>query len=112
MPFATSPDAQAVSAWPGRGSSAGADADAGDADGAGAGAPIGGASTGGGVTDWALAVAPKTAATPTAIQVTKPTRSKPAQLITGRIRRNTVSDQPVREIGRVILRPDSPRGAS
>jgi hypothetical protein len=103
MPFATSPDAHAVSAWPGRGSSGAA---------AGAGAPMGGDSTGGGVTDWALAVAPKTAATPKAIQVTKPTRSKPAQLNTGRIRRNTLSDQPVREIRRAILRPDSPRGAS
>lgn len=108
MPFATSPEAQAVSAWPGRGSSPAR----GTAGTTGVGAPMGGASTGGGVMDWAEAVAPKPAATPKAIQVTKPTRSKPAQLITGRIRRNTVSDQPVRQIGRAILRPDSPRGAS
>jgi hypothetical protein len=136
MPFATWPEAQAVSAWPGRGSSAdgndgagaGEAAGAGGREGAGAGgregagfgagggeAPgkgIGGDSTGGGVTDWATAVAPKAATIPTAIQITSPTRSKPAQLITGQFRRRTVSERPFGKIGRAILRPDSPRGAS
>src|SRR5262245_20770413 len=99
MPFATWPEAQAVSAWPGRGSSADGNDGAGAGEAAGAGARagagfgagggeapgkgIGGDSTGGGVTDWATAVAPKAATIPTAIQITSPTRSKPAQLITG-----------------------------